>query len=428
MITKRLIYRRIITTISLTQLTFFFVYSEELNPYSFRHDYYKMPVQNEIQEQALLKYKLNWKKPEIVLPYPAEVTDREGNKTIYHKGGEKLFISRDGDITYFANNTKTHTKKILSDGSLYLYRKYTGGSPLREIKNEFGETVGWEEYGLDGKLLMRYDALMRPLYKYEYENDWQYWEYDFVNNIWKKYEKEMPVEERIGSKDGPLVAYWIKGEFFGKTGLWRIEKGWDGEKITDLFYTLYDEFGKEWYEVYHKDGYLTKRGIWRNHRLIREEDLTKFSYRNYNDFGVEEEKYIENHMNTAIWRYEYKGSKIVRAIRDYPDMDFYDVRIYDDAQNIDKVVRIDKKTQEVLCILEDRIYFSEVKGLSKEEIKELFDLNEELASSLYEWIQEMKKEGKADAGLFGIFEPTSYTLTLYDKNNNPSITINTFSH
>ena len=118
---------------------------------------------------------------------------------------------------------------------------------------------------------------MRPLYEYEYENDWQYWEYDFVNNIWKKYEKDMPVEERIGSKDGEVVAYWVKGEFFGKSGLWRVEKGWDGEKITDLFYTFYDEFGKEWYEVYHKDGYLVKRGIWKNHRLIREEDLTKLA-------------------------------------------------------------------------------------------------------------------------------------------------------
>jgi hypothetical protein len=224
-----------------------------------------------------------------------------------------------------------------------------------------------------------------------------------------------------------LIAHWVKGEFFGKYGLWRIEKGWDGEKITDLFYTLYDSFGEEWYEVYHKDGYLVKRGTWKSHRLILEENLTEFSYRKYGDLGSEEEKYIEGHTTDAIWKYEYKGSKKIRAVRDYPDQDFYDVRIYDTNQNIDKVVRVSKKTEEVLCVLEDRIYFSEVKDLTVEEIKELFDTSQEIASSSYEWIQQMKKENKADAGLIGVFEPISYTLTLYDKNNNPAGTIYTYA-
>lgn len=414
----------IIDSLILSFLTFpFTLWAEEINPLSYRHDYYIIPVHNKIQEKALLPYRLNWKKPSVALGYPAEVTDREGNKTVLQEGERRVSASRDGHITYFANNTKTHTKKILPNGNLYLFRVYRGGGPLRRVEDEFGNTVGWEEYGLDGKLLFRYDAVMRPLYKYDYINDQQYWEYDFVNNLWKRYDKDTPVEERMGSKNGPELAYWIRGEFLGKYGLWRIEKGWDGERITDMFYTLYDPYGKEWYEVYHKDGYLVRRASYKNHRLILEENLVEFSYRKYGDFGLEEEKYIENHLVDAVWRYEYKGSRLTRAVRNYPDQDYYDVRIYDSNQNIDKVVRVSKETGKVLSVLEDRIYFSEVKNLTVEEIEKFFHTSPRIATSIYEWIQEMEKRNKADSGLWGIFDPNNYTLTLFDENNNPDITL-----
>ena len=393
-------------------------YSESLNPFSYRHDYYLLPVENKIQKQALLRYKLNWKKPSVALPYPLEVTDREGGKVISHQGKRRISLSPEGDITYFANNTRTHTKRILSKGGFYLFRVYVGRGSLREVKNEFGETIGWEEYGLDGKLLLRYDACRRPLYKYEYDKE-GYWEYNFINKIWKRYERGIPGEERRGSKKGALVAYWREGEFFGKSGLWRIEKGWDGEKITDLFYTLYDPFGKEWYEVYHKEGYLVKRGMWKKHRLVLEENLTEFSYRKYGDFGIEEEKYIENHMADAVWRYERRGSRIVRAIRIYPDQDFYDERIYDINQNIDKVVRKDRFSDEVIAVLKGRIYFGEVKNMSVEELKDFFDVSWEVANYLYEWKEEMKLKDKSDASLFGIRDFTKETILLYDEYNLP---------
>lgn len=394
---------------------------EEINPYSYRKDFYKMPVQNEVQERALRPYdkKMNWGAPSVAPDYPVEVTDQEGNKTIFQGGKAMYSVSISGDITYFANSTKTHSKKILSDGSLYLFRKYIRHSPLVEIVNEFGQTIGYEGLGLDNKVLTRFDAFKRPLYQYEYDNS-GYWEYDFVNNIWKRYEQGLPKEERRGSKDGPLIAYWVKGEFFGKYGLWRIEV----DRGKEIYFTRYDEFGREDYEKYDWEGNLISNKIWENHRpiieyiFIDEQGLLNRRERFFGDFGINSQNHIVEDTPLSEWRYTYNGSVLVSAENPFT----FEKRVFDINGNIDKI--INTKTGE---IIEDYIYFSEVKNLSKEELKEFLGISEdEIVLWIYDWIQEMKKQGKADASLFGIVNPSNYTLSLYERNNQPGLTIYTY--
>jgi|GEM_PF-4579844 len=395
--------------------------SAVINPNSYRHDYYKMPPQEEVQKKALTEKPLNLALPKITPYQPQIVIDEEGNILVY-LGGKKAFaISKDRKtITYFANGAKTHSDKIINSGTLYRYRFYIykGFSGRVRIENENGETLGWEIWGLNGKLLEREDAFGKTILRRIYDsNSRNFWEVNYLNNTWTRYEDNLPKEEHLGAKSGPLLAYWRKGTFFGKSGLWKIEKGWDGEKIVDMYYTLYDEFASEPYEEYHKNGYLVKKWHWKNHTLVLEEDLIHFSYKKYGDFGLIEDKYIENYTTDAIWISKYNGSRIAKSVRIYEDKNFYDERIYDLNGNIDKVVRRDKLTGQIIAFLEDRIYFWEVKDLDLEGIKDFFDVSPDIAEYIYFWKEDMKKKGKSSASLLGIRDFVSGTIVLHNENN-----------
>lgn len=425
-----------------------------LNPWSFRADFYKMPIYEGHQKKALLKETLNWMVPQVALNYPAEVTDREGNKTVYHNRKKKYSISIDGLITFSLNNVDVHSEKKLDSGAFHLYRTYErkmvhqtgerdtyGERVIYNLyaKNEFGEVINYEKHGLHNRLLEIRDAFYRPLSTIEYDQkNWDYtwrsgrWDYDFVNNIWQRSEefdgKILPVIERRNSKigdDGYDIARWERTSFSGKYGVWRIEKGWDGEYVVDMFYTLYNEFGKRPTETRHKNGYLVKEIIRQGGTTI-EKETTKFTYRGSRYLDPRNDGEIWNDDLVSRWEYTYAGLKRLNTIQRYYKIPFYEEIQFDLAENRDRVVRRDNITGEIVGYLEDRVYFSEVKDMSADDLKKFLDIKDgkgrkdkedEIAESLYTWIQEMKMQGKADASLFGIVDLRKETITLHDRDN-----------
>jgi len=403
-----------------------------------------MPVWDRIEKKALLQTILNTKLASHLPRSPVQVKDREGNVTVISGGKRRYAISRDGTITYFANNTKTHSRRQLRSknnppecknlGELYLFRTYVREGGKYVIFNEWGDIVGYEIWGASKggngiQLLERQDYLGRPLYRYYYDKT-GYWELDVVNRIWKRYEQEMPVVEMWGAKDekegGLLHAYWKRGKFFGKEGLWRIERDWDGEtqKMVDARWTLYDDFGKEYYVTYNRNGGVLRRYTWKGHRLILEENLQNFHYTRRHDFGVCESGDIWDNRLVSRWEYHWKGSKLIDAINEYgDDVEFYDRRVYDINERLIRVERRDKETGRLIVVLSKNVDFSAVKKLTVEQLAKFLKVDRKLAQELFNWIAEMKQRGKADASLFGQLNFVENTLTLYDEFNRPFVTL-----
>ena len=397
--------------------------AEEINPESYRGDYYKMPINEELEKKALLRDDLNWKVPGVASA-PVAIMDREGNITVYQGGKRRYSISKDGTVTYYTNNVKTAGKRRLEEsGELYLFRTYQQGDDGRlSIFNEWGDKLGEEEYGLDDKLMKVYDSYGNLANIFEYDNE-GYWMFNLINRTWTRYEEGLPKEQRLGSKDGVRIAHWEEGTHFGISGLWKVEIGWDGEQTKDMFYTLYNEFADEEYEMYHVDGYLIRSWSWKDHRMVRSEHVTHFRYGKYGDFGATEEGdiwYGEDSFRWEGWTHNYLGSQLVSAVRTYADEDYYDERIFDLNGNIDKVLRIDENTGETLVVLEDSVYFYEVVNLSLDEMKEFFNLtSDEVALYLYEKKEELKAKDKALSSFFGVYNGLQMGFTVYDEYNKP---------
>lgn len=414
----------------------------EVNPYNYRKDYYRMPVWDKIEERALLETTLNTKLSSRVPQTPVEVKDREGNVVVISGGKRRYAISRDGTATYFANNSKTHSRRRLksednpqecrNSGELYLFRTYVREGEKYIIFNEWGEITGFEIWGASSggqgiKLLERQDYLARPTHRYDYD-DTGYWELDVVNRIWKRYEQEMPVVEMWGARDerdgGQLHAYWRRGEFFGIEGLWRIERDWNGQEIADARWTLYDEFAKEYYATYNQDGALLRRYTWEGHRIVLEEDLQNFRYSRRNDFGSSEGGDIWDTDFFSRWQYHWQGSKLIDAINEYgDDVEFYDRREYDINENLVRIERRDKETGRLIVVLNENIDFSVVKESTVEQLAESLGIERELAQGLFNWIAEMKQRGKADASLFGQRDFAEDSITLHDEFNRAFFTL-----
>lgn len=405
-------------------------FSASVEPYSYRHDEYVIPPYNEVQDKALLKFDLNMEIPRLTVGQPLVIVDGDGNKSFYVKGKIVGSISDDGVVTHYNNQVKQYSEKILLNGGVAYYRTYERVSKnIIKTLNEFNEPVSWEVLGYNDKVVERYDSNHFLVSRLEYDGG--YWEEDLVNKVWKKIAYGLPQEERLGKKSGPVIALWERGGYFGREGVWRVEKEWDGEKgeVATMYYSLYNGRGTQKKERYNVHGGVVERNEY-SRGLSLEEGISDHTYRKYGDYGWSDEGTLAYGNHVANWNAEYNGSKRVKATRTYEDLPFYDERVYHGASgDLDIVVRKDNTTGDVLAVLEDRIYFWEVENKSETELSEYFNVSMECAGKLFQWIELMKAKNKSSASLFAILnDMDKRQLTVYEEYNKPSYTISLLNY
>lgn len=397
-------------------------FSAQVDPYSYRHDTYIMPPQNQIQEKALLKYELNLELPKLSSGQPAVVVDADGNKSFYAGGKIRGTLAKDGTLTHYIDGIKRYSEKILLEGGVKIFKIYKRvAENIVKTVNEFGDSISWEVLGFNDKVIEKFDAYHDLTFKLKYDGGW--WEKDTVNKKWKRTAYGLPTEERLGEQSGEVIGRWHKGSHYGKEGFWKIEKEWDGEKADYMYYGLYNSTGTQDREKYHESGYVLEQRDW-SRGMVLDESLTEHGYRKYGDFGWSDEGAIAYGDHIVHWNAEYDGSKIVRAKRFYQDIFFYDERLYDANGNVDIVLRKDVKTDEVLGVLEDRIYFRDVENMTTSDLKEYFKVSREGAEQMFKWVTEMKMKDKSRASLFGILhDMDARKLTVYEEYNRPLFSI-----
>jgi hypothetical protein len=387
---------------------------------------------------------------------PALITDAQGNKTLLQNGQVRARAERDGKVTYYSQGQKRFQRDAMSSWNLIRTFEYNGNRTT--VKNEFGEVLGYEEYGLAGKIVKTYDSRNLLTSRFEYDNS-GYWLIDVVNNLWKRYELGKPVQERRGGKYGALVAYWIQdGDSF-----WRVEKTRDADgNIMDGNHTRFDRWADEYYETYANDGSLVASFQWNNHRMSYEVDQSGH-YKKYNLYGICEEGFINPDSGIAHaewiheWTHDWEGTRHLKAHNVFTnEVIYYALDL--NPEKIDKITRIITQqyidgdlgrkaddpnkiglTQEDLgkeILIQDFIYFYEVENLSVEQVRDFFNIKAgDNAQTIYNLIQELKSAGKASSGLGFIaqmaftVEPTdtrtqyALRLTVFDANNTACATV-----
>lgn len=429
-------------------------FGEEVNPESYRRDYYKMPPQNELQEKANMRFKLNWEIPALNPEQPVAVTDSDGNITIY-SGGKPIYSrSEDGTLTYFANGKKMFSREIMDSGDLYLFRFYNYKSASEAvIVNEQGDFMGREISGLKDTVVARFDTRNEPTFKLGFYEG-AYWENDLLSRTWRRLYQWLPEEERLDTQDGTLLATWQrKTERFGKKGIWKVEKGlyideamhengrgdeldkrgsdlYASQVIMDMFYTWYSTRPTEDYERYDFRGTL----IGKRDRTIGptsydhylEGENERLGYKKVGDFGwrTEGNRDYEYNRYYGRWQTEYNGSKLVNAKKAYKELDYYDERIYNLEGNVDEIVRKDKSSDEVLVKLEDSIYFWEIENMDAPQLKDRLGGDSVNAGMIYEWVEDMRGLDKHKSSLVATVQTIGgKKVTLYNQFNKPAYTL-----
>ncbi len=150
---------------------------------------------------------------------PVVATDSSGNRLYYTPDGKmSLSISKDGSMTFSLGGT---TKSLDAQGNLTSIATKISGTDMSEVKNEFGELLGYRQYDASGKVSK---------------------EYDNQGNLTKTYNY---------GKYGKTISYIV--DEMSKTK------------------TTYDEFGRET-AVYDADGYILSASQYEDVSYKRGED------------------------------------------------------------------------------------------------------------------------------------------------------------
>ncbi len=385
-----------------------------VNPYSYRQDTY-MPIASDYMQRGLnLEQSLNNPLPQIASVNPAQVVDKYGNTSVYFNGKLRYVTAPDGTTTYYRGGLKAFTRT--RNG--YLFKRYEwNNSGEATVKNEWGEVTGFEQYGLGGKQVSELDSHRNITKKYEYDGRTT-WEYDFINQIWKRSENGEVQEERRGSKSGPLVAVWRKDG----DSVWRIEITVDKDgNIMEGNRTRYDKNGAYPQEMYNAEGGLVITYYWENYKLQKTVNHLTGDVQLYGEFGVTEEGFLDTDgQYYTIWSYDWKGSRMLSAFNVWNG----EVKYFDADQRLDKInVRITAKNIETLktlygddiqegdeFLVSEAVYFYEIQDMTAEQLKEYFHIsNDDMVSILQQTIEDFKAQGKAAAGLFAMVNFSQYT-------------------
>ncbi|GAB1401931.1 hypothetical protein MASR1M68_08420 [Elusimicrobiota bacterium] len=98
---------------------------------------------------------------------PVVATDSSGNRVYYTPDGKmSLSISKDGSMNFSLGGT---TKSMDSKGNLTSISSRISGTDIAEIKNEFGELLGYRQYNAAGGVSKEYDNQGNLTRTYNYD-------------------------------------------------------------------------------------------------------------------------------------------------------------------------------------------------------------------------------------------------------------------
>jgi len=98
---------------------------------------------------------------------PVVATDSSGNRLYYTPDGKmSLSISKDGSMSFSLGGT---TKSIDAEGNLTSISTKISGTDIAEVKNEFGELLGYRQYNASGSVSKEYDNQGNLTRTYNYD-------------------------------------------------------------------------------------------------------------------------------------------------------------------------------------------------------------------------------------------------------------------
>ncbi len=98
---------------------------------------------------------------------PVVATDSSGNRLYYTPDGKmSLSISKDGSMSFSLGGT---TKSIDAQGNLTSISTKISGTDIAEVKNEFGELLGYRQYNAAGAVSKEYDNQGNLTRTYNYD-------------------------------------------------------------------------------------------------------------------------------------------------------------------------------------------------------------------------------------------------------------------
>lgn len=241
------ILRQTIKVFLIAQVIFLFnsvpAIARNLDPYSFDQVRDLLPVLQEDFMPPVIAFRKPRPLPNSAAETPTMVSDQEGNKYIYVDGELRVKFDSEGNQVYYAKKMPRHERNY--EGSLVKLYEYDGAQA--KVKNEFGELLGYEEFGLGGLLLRTYDEDYNLTKSYTYENRTLDWILDELYGSKTKYGIEGP--EYDMDFEGNITAYYKNDR---RRIQKRIEKSVNGDgEVVDGDITSYDETGK--FPVYKVD-------------------------------------------------------------------------------------------------------------------------------------------------------------------------------
>lgn len=211
-------------------------FAESLDPYSFDQTRNLQPVLQENFLPPVLAAKKSKPLPKSAPTSPTIVTDQDGNKFIYVDGELRVKFDPEGNQVYFAKRQARFERDY--EGSLTKLYEYAG--PRAKLKNEWGEVIGYQDFGQGGLLLKESDEEDNLAKTYLYQDRNLEWILDNLYDSKTKYNLDGPQYET--DFEGNISAYYI-------TSNRRIQKKIEktvnekGEAV-DGDCTVYDETGK----------------------------------------------------------------------------------------------------------------------------------------------------------------------------------------
>lgn len=287
-------------------------------------------------------------------PNPVIVTDEAGNVSVYQGGELKLSIDTKGNKTFYLKGLP-HFEK---DDRDYLTRTYEYSGSRATVKNEWGEVVGYKEFGLGGLLLKEFDEKGRHTKSYEYNGRMTKAMIDHLTNSRTLFNDKGKMEREVNFKGGTLATYYYgaNGKLIHKIDNYGNKTVYDGSGrpvftyrttgavietynwISRNAYSMTNEHGHTTYYDHDRQQYETqlvetpggivtrivKTYAWQGTKLISSLDIDKEETTHYEN-GRPTLTINNSNLVMGLWKYdEQTGILISKIDRRDGTITFYD--------------------------------------------------------------------------------------------------------